>query len=140
MLLSKPLAILPTYLSAISMVGDDSEYTVRQLIQAERPSPPVYDPARDLFIRILQGNLSVERALLEVERLHAETERRCARDVIEAAKPFLEKAQPAKIGRLNRMEVALPNGLNFVVSPIWIRHLAVPCFLVLHFWQEPLSR
>ncbi len=51
---STPLVELPSFLSTISMVGDDQNATVQKLIQAERKSPPVYDLARALFLAVLQ--------------------------------------------------------------------------------------
>jgi hypothetical protein len=122
------------------MVGDDQEHMIRQLTSAERPSPPVYNPARDLFIRVLQGDFSIQRALAETKRLHDETERKCAHDVLVASESFLAREPPAKVGRLDSMEVRLPNGMQLVVSPVWIRHLVPqPRLMILHFWQRPLS-
>ena len=139
-MLSKPLTMLPAFLSAVSMVGDDQEHTIRQLTYAERKSPPFYNPARDLFIRVLQGDFNVERAVAEAHRLSDDVERKCASDVLEASRSFLMREAPAKVGQLDPMEVHLPNGMELSVSPVWIRHLRPqPRLMILHFWQRPLS-
>jgi len=137
--LSKPLTALPTFLSAVSMVGDDQERTIRELVHAERPSPPIYDPARDLFIGVLRGHFTIEEALVQARRLHDGTERRCAEDVLAASKSFLTKELPAGVARLKPMEILLPNGLELGVSPVWLRYRSPDRLMVLHFWRQPLS-
>ena len=139
-MLSKPLTILPSYLSAISMVGDDLEYTIRQLTYAERKSPPVYNPARDIFIRVLQGDFDVDRGVTEANRLQDGVERQCAREVLETSRNFLANQPPARVRRLDAMSISLPDGTDLNISPVWIRHLhPQPRLMVLHFWQQALT-
>jgi len=137
--LSKLLTEFPSFLSAISMVGDDQEQAIRELQYAERKSPAVYNPARDLFMSVLRGQLDFRSALAQVGWLPDETERKCARDVLEASKSFLMQEGPAEVKPLSRMGIDLPNGMELRVAPVWVRHLSPPRLLVLHFWREPLS-
>lgn len=81
-MLSAPLTEFPTFMSSISMVGDDLEFTIQELIRAERKSPPVNDPARELFIQILRGNFAVEVALAQVSAIVDPIERKCALNVM----------------------------------------------------------
>ena len=121
------------------MVGDDQEYTIRALVHAERKSPPVYTPARELFIRVLQGDFTVQAALAQARRLHDETERKCAHDILRVSETFLLKEPRTKVARLGAMGICLPNGMELNVSPVWIRHSSQRRLLVLHFWEQPLS-
>jgi hypothetical protein len=94
---STPLLELPSFLSTISMVGDDQNAIVERLIQAERKSPPVYDPARELFLTVLEGKLSFERARTQAWRLFNEVERKCALQILDASENFLRGERPARI-------------------------------------------
>src|SRR6266496_4251642 len=77
--LSKLLTEFPTFLSAVSMVGDDQEETIRELQYAERPSPEFYRSTRGLFLSVLRGQLDFQAAVAQVRRLPDEVGRRCAR-------------------------------------------------------------
>ena len=137
--LSTPLVELPTYLSTISMVVDDRAAIVQKLIQAERKSPPVYEPSRDSFLKLLQGKMSFDSAVIQARRLTDETERKCAIQIIDASEQFLRRERPTRMSHLPNLKYALPNGLRLSISPIWIRHFDPERLLVLHFWQAPLS-
>ena len=137
--LSTPLTELPSFLSTISMVVDDRAAIVQKLIQAERKSPPVYEPSRDLFLSVLEGKLAFGKATLQARRLADDTERRCAVQIMDASERFLSSERPARISRLPGLTYALPNGLQLDISPVWLRHLDPSRLLVLHFWQAPLS-
>lgn len=136
--LSTPLTELPSFLSTISMVVDDGAAIIQKLIQAERKSPPVYEPTRDLFLSVLEGKLSFDKAVIQARRLGDETERRCAVQIMDASERFLRSARPARIIRLPGLSYTLPNGLHLDISPVWLRHLDPSRLLVLHFWQTPL--
>jgi hypothetical protein len=137
--LSTPLTQLPSFLSTISMVVDDRGAIVQKLIQAERKSPPVYEPSRDLFLSILEGKLSFGKATVQARRLTDETERRCAVQIMDASERFLCNERPTPISRLPGLTYTLPNGLGLDISPVWLRHFDPSRLLVLHFWQAPLS-
>jgi len=136
---SKPLSEFPAYLSSISMVVDDIESIVRDLIHAEHKSPPQYDAARDLSIRVLQGDLSFESALRQAEQLRDETHRKCAIEVLNTAKSFLISAVPAHVALLSEMNIRLPNGMALKVSPVWLRETSPPRLMILYFWLKPFS-
>jgi hypothetical protein len=136
---SMPLVELPTFLSTISMVMDDRTAIVQKLIQAERKSPPVYAPSRDLFLTVLEGKLSFENAVVQARRLIDETERKCATQIVDASEQFLRNERPTYISALPNLKFILPNGLQLDVSPVWLRHFNPDRLLVLHFWQTPLS-
>jgi hypothetical protein len=136
---SKPLSEPPSYLSMVSMVGDDQAYTIQQLVQAERKSPPVYDPTRELFNKTLEGKFSYQEALTQLRGLPDETERKCARDILDVSKEFLLGQPAARVGRLEPMGLQLPNGILLNVSPVWLRHISPKRLMVLHFWQTPLT-
>jgi hypothetical protein len=121
------------------MVVDDRAAIVQTLIQAERKSPPVYEPSRDLFLSVLEGKLAFGKAMVQARRLADETERRCAVQIMDASERFLSSERPARISRLPGLIYALPNGLQLDISPVWLRHLDPSRLLVLHFWQVPLS-
>jgi|HubBroStandDraft_6_1064221.scaffolds.fasta_scaffold1655825_2 hypothetical protein len=74
------------------MVGDDREQTIRELQYAERKSPAVYNPARDLFLSVLRGQFDLRSAFAQIRWVPDETERKCARDVLEASKSLLDGA------------------------------------------------
>ena len=135
---STPLTELPTFLSTISMVRDDRAAIIQSLIQAERKSPSVYEPSRDLFLRVLEGRLDFDRASTQARRLNDEIERRCAIQILHASEHFLKNERPARISRLPNLDYVLPNGLHLNVSPIWLRHFDPSRLMVLHFWQTPL--
>ena len=137
--LSKPLSELPTFLSTISMVVDDRTSMVDSLTQAERKSPSRYEPARELFCRVLQGDLSVAQAIVQARKVSDPTERTCAVDILKASERFLGADTPAHIGLFPAMLTSIPNGMKLSVSPIWLRHLNPQRLMVLHFWRTPLS-
>jgi len=136
---STPLTELPTFLSTISMVEDDGRQIVESLTQAERKSPSVYEPTRDLFCLVLQGDLCVTQAMVQAHRILDEVERKCAVDVLEASKSFLEKQAAARVGPFPAMNFEIPNGLSLNVAPVWLRHFNPPRLMILHFWRQPLS-
>lgn len=136
---SKPLKELPSFLSTISMVVDDRREIIESLTQAERKSPSRYDPAKAFFCRVLEGDLSVTKALAQANTIADPIERRCAIDILDASKRFLADQTAAHVGPFPAMTIAIPNGLPLSVSPIWLRHLDRPRLMVLHFWQKPLS-
>src|SRR6266567_9032351 len=105
----------PAYLSLVSMVGDDENYLVQQLKNAERPSPELYGQARDFFYKVLDANFSFEFALSQLRTIPDAVERKCADDVLRASKHFLIAQPPAPIGKLPRMWFELPNGLRMPV-------------------------
>jgi hypothetical protein len=137
--LSTPLEEPPSFLSMVSMVGDDQADTVRQLVHAERKSPPFNEPARQLFLSVLEGKFTYQGALAQAKQLSDQIERKCARVILEASKKFLAEQPAAHVGRLQPMGILLPKGLELGVSPVWLRHLLPKRLLILHFWQEPLS-
>ena len=137
--LSTPLVALPTFLSTISMVVDDRSAIVRKLVQAERKSPPVYEPSRDLFLSVLEGKLSFDKATIQARRLADETERKCAVQIMDASEQFLRNERHSRISRLPDLKYALPNGLQLDISPVWLRHLDPSRLMILHFWRDPLS-
>ena len=138
--LSTPLVELPTYLSTISMVVDDRAAIVQKLIQAERKSPPVYEPSRDLFLKLLQGKLSFDSAVIQAHRLTDQTERKCAVQIVDASERFLRSERPTNMTPLPNLKYVLPNGLQLNIAPIWLRYFDPERLLVLHFWQVPLSQ
>jgi len=136
--LSTPLVELPTFLSTISMVADGVSI-VQKLIKAERKSPPVYGPSRELFLSILRGKLDFDNAVIQARRLTDETERKCAVQIIDASEQFLRNERPVVVTELSHLRYALPNGLQLDISPVWLRHFHPERLLVLHFWQTPLT-
>lgn len=137
--LSTPLIELPTYLSSISMVVDDRTAIIQSLVQAERKSPPIYEPARALFCRILEGSFNFQQAMIQARALADETERKCAVEVLQASEEFLCAERPTRVGIFPAMTHPLPNGMELSVSPILIRHFNPQRLMVLHFWRTPLS-
>ena len=137
---STPLLELPSFLSTISMVGDDQNAIVQRLIQAERKSPPVYDLARALFLAVLEGKLSFENARTQAWRSFNEVERKCALQILDASENFLRGERPARIGPLPTLKYFLPNGLPLDVAPVRLRHFSPERLLILHVWQTPLSQ
>jgi hypothetical protein len=137
--LSKPLTELPGFLSTISMVVDDRSEIIRNLVGAERKSPPVYDPSRDHFCAVLEGKLSFDQAMGQARVLTDETERGCAIAILEASEDFLRKQPPAAIDAFPPMNYRLPNGLALTVSPLWHRRTTPGRLMILHFWQVPLT-
>src|SRR5579864_6958176 len=138
--LSTPLEEPPGFLSLVSMVGDDERYTIQQLKNAERPAPELYGQARDLFVKILDGNFSFEFALSQARAIVDTVERRCAEEVLCASKHFLISQTPAPVRRLPRMWFNLPNGLKIPVSGVRLRQFDEPRLMALYFWKRPLSR
>jgi len=138
--LSTLLTELPSFLSAVSMVGDDRSRTIQGLVRAEHKSPPRYDLARDLFLDVLRGNFTIESAFSQAQSLPLEIERKCAEEILNTSKSFLSNEPVGRIGLLSPMAIPLPNGMELAVSPVWIRHLSQPRLMVLHFWRQPLSQ
>jgi hypothetical protein len=120
-------------------VVDDRSSIIESLIQAERKSPSCYEPAKALFCRILEGDLTVGQALLQASQVADPVERKCATDIIRASKDFLVKQTPSHVSAFPAMSISIPNGMSLSVSPIWIRHRKNPRLMVLHFWQKPLT-
>jgi hypothetical protein len=136
---STPLEELPTFLSSISMVVDDRASIINSLTQAERKSPPKYGPARDLFRRILQGDLSFADALRQAHNVVDPTHRACAVDVLEASSRFLRSETPARVGEFPTMDFSISTDMTLVVAPVWLRHLNPHRLMALHFWRKPLT-
>lgn len=137
---STPLVELPTFLSTISMVGDEQSTIVQRLIQAERKSPAVYEPTRDLFLSALEGKLSFEKVMAQAWNLTDETERKCAIQILDASENFLRDERHARVGILRSLKYHLPNGLPLNIAPILLRHFSPERLMVLHFWKTPLSQ
>jgi hypothetical protein len=137
--LSTPLNEPPGFLSTISMVVDDRSAIIERLIQAERKSPSRYEPAKALFCRVLEGDLSVAQAIALSNSVADSVERKCAIEILEASKEFLAGRTPARVGLFPPMCVSIPNGLKLNVSPVLFRHLDPERLMVLHFWRTPLS-
>ena len=137
---STPINELPSFLSTISMVGDDQSAIIQKLRDAERKSPSGYGPTRDLFLTILQGKLSFEKAMDQAWLIKDDTERKCATQVLETSKQFLLGQHPARIAPLLGLNFSLPNGLSLAVSPVWIRQSDQTRLLVLHFWQSAFTQ
>src|SRR5207302_1470167 len=98
-----------------------------------------YEPAKELFCRVLQGDLSVTQALVQAGNLADPVERKCAADILGASKKFLLAEAPAHIGVFPTMIISIPNGMQLSVSPVRLRHLNPQRLMLLHFWQTPLS-
>jgi hypothetical protein len=137
--LSSPLRTLPSFLSTISMVVDDQSAIIKSLTHAERKSPPKYAPTRDLFFRVLKGDLSFSQALKQASLLPDQVQKECAVEVLEAAKDFLRDAPKGVVTEFPLMQVQIPNELALDVSPVWLQHLDPKKLLVLHFWRRPLA-
>jgi hypothetical protein len=129
---------LPSFLSVVSMVFDDEEMIVQKLCDAERKSPPFYQPAREFFCSILNGGFSFKEAIDQAERLPNPTERSCALDILHASKDYLTDEVTSRVTKVD-FSTRIPNGMKLKVSPIWIRELDKPRFLVLHFWRTSLT-
>jgi len=136
---SKPLTELPKFLSTISMVVDDTAFILQKLIQAERKSPAIYAPTKDLFCRVLDGGFGFDDAIHQAHALFEETERKCAVEVLEASERFLRGEQNAPITAFPVMTYQITNGMELSVSPVLLRHLNPKRLMVLHFWRTPLS-
>jgi hypothetical protein len=131
---------LPTFLATIAMVSDDGSQLVNGLRRAERRSPAIYTPTRQLFLRILDGSLSYAGGMGQAHQLADSRERGCAVAVLRQSKRFLETQPKSRIVLLATMTLVLPSGLNLSVGPIWVRHMNFETrLLVLHFWQIALS-
>lgn len=137
---STPLSELPTFLSTISMVVDDRAAIMQSLIQAERKSPPRYEPAKALFCRVLQGDFHVEQALDQARKLADTTERKCAIEILQASEKFLRGELQGRVGPFPSMSISLPNEVELGLSPVWLRHLDPERLMILHFWRRPLSQ
>jgi len=137
--LSKPLTEPPNFLSTISMVVDDHQLIVQDLIQAERKSPSVYEPARALFRRVLQSDLSFDQALDQAQKLLDRVEKKCAIEILRASKEFLTKEAKGPVGDFPKMSTVITGDLTLNITQILIRHLKPDQLMVLHFWRDPLS-
>jgi hypothetical protein len=137
--LSRPLDEPPSFLSLVSMVGDDERYTIQQLRNAESPSPELYGPARELFIKILEGNFSFDYALSQAHQISDGVERQCAEKVLGASKRFLLDQTFVPVRLVPSMWFELPNKLRIRVTSIKLRQFRKPRILVLYFWKKPLS-
>jgi hypothetical protein len=122
------------------MVVNDRAAIVQKLIQAERKSPPVYERSRDLFLSILQGKLTFDKAVIQARRLRDNTERKCAVQIIDASEQFLRNERPTMVSALPNLEYAIPNGIRLSITPVWLRHFDPERLMVLHFWQTLLSQ
>ena len=136
---SSRLSELPGFLSTVSMVVDDRSEIVKSLRRAEQKSPSIYQPARDLYRRVLQGDLSFDQAWLQSQRLTDETQKQCCIEVLLASKNFLCNQTPARIATLPTFIHSLPNNMELAVAPILLRYTSPPRLMVLHFWRKPLS-
>lgn len=137
--LSKPLEVLPGFLSSISMVEDDQAAVIKGFIGAERKSPPRYDVARQLIFKVLEGQISLQQAQDYADSVSDPVDRRCAQQVLRAGQPFLKTASVAPVSALPSMTVEVRAGLSLNVGPIWVRHLEEPRLLLLHLWDRPLN-
>lgn len=136
--MSESLRELPGFLSTISMVVDDQSLIIQDLKDAERKSPSVYGPAREMFCRVLDGSLSFEKALSHARTLSDQTEKKCAVEILLASKRFLTSAANSRIGYLPAMEVSIFEGPILKISSVYLRHLEPKRLMILHFWQKPL--
>lgn len=136
---SKSLTEPPGFLSTVSMVVDDQRLIVQDLIQAERKSPSVYEPARALFRRILQSDLSFDQALDQARKLLDQVERKCAIEILRASKEFLTKEVKGPIGDFPKMSTVIPGDLTLNITQILVRHLKPDRLMILHFWRDSLS-
>lgn len=138
--LSKPLGALPGFLSTISMVEDDQAQVIKGFIGAERKSPPRYGAARQLVLRVLEGQISLQQARDLADTVSDPVDRRCAQQVLRASQPFLESATAAPLSPLPLMSVEVRAGLSLSVGPVWVRQLEEPRLLLLHLWDRPLNK
>lgn len=133
------LTEFPSFLSAVSMVTDDREYGIKELIRAEHPSPPIYDLARDLFIGVWQGDFTYEAALRQARLEKGSTERNCAVEVLEISKRFLKSRNSKKILKIQHPPyIRLPNGMPLKVGPLWVQD-GKNRLAILHFWLQALT-
>jgi hypothetical protein len=137
--LSKPLDELPAFLSMISMVADDEREIVKGFTRAERKSPARYEPAKQIFFRILSGDLTYQAGIAQALEVSDPVERNCAVSVLRVANLFLKTQRPGRIARLPFIQTTLPNGLELDVGPVWVRDSDGERLLVLHFWRNPLT-
>lgn len=121
------------------MVSDDRMAIIRNLIRAERKSPPYYEPARNLFRCVLEGKLSLKQVKEQARRLLDDHERHCAVDILSASSEFLRTEPKSRVGLFPAMSINLSNELALGIFPVWIRHLSPERLMILHFWQTPLS-
>ena len=121
------------------MVGDDHRLIIQGLRNAERKSPPVYSLARDLFLRILQGDMSFDDARTQARRESDLTTRRCALEILDNSQRFLTTEPQSRVSRLPSLRYQLPSELSLDVKPLWVRQLDPERLLLLHFWEAPLS-
>src|SRR6185312_11883670 len=88
---------LPSFLSTVSTIVDDFEASLSNLRKLERPPPNIYEPTRQIWLKVLMGQFSVDQAFAEASRLHDDTERRCAVDVLTASRHVLTEEPRARI-------------------------------------------
>lgn len=135
------LTEFPPFLSAVSMVTDDREQGVKELIRAEHPSPPIYSLATELFVEVWQGNFTYEAALHQARLEKHATERSCAVQVLEVSKKFLTSDQNkgTKIIRVQQPPyITLPNGMPLKVGPLWVQDRKNR-LTILNFWLNALT-
>jgi hypothetical protein len=137
---STPLVELPSFLSTISMVGDDESAIIQKLVHAERKSPSVYAPSRDLFLAALEGKLNFEDVMRQAWNLSDEIQRKSAVSVLSTSKTFLSRERSVHISSVQKLEFSLPNGMPLDVTPVWLQQSNPPKLMILHFWRTPLSQ
>lgn len=137
--LSKPLEALPGFLSTISMVVDDRSQVIKGFIGAERKSPPRYNAARELILRVLRGQINLQQAQDFADTVSDPVDRRCAQQVLRASQPFLKDASSAPVTALPAMAIEVRADLTLSVRPVWLRQLEEPRLLLLHLWDRPLN-
>ena len=136
---SELLSELPSFLSTISMVVDEPGAIIKELIRAERKSPPRYGPAKDLFRHLLQGDLSLDNALVQASKIQDPIQQLCAIKVLTASASYLRGQTPSPIRYFPRLNYQLPNGMDLNVSPLWIRYTEPERLMILHTWVKPLT-
>ena len=121
------------------MTSDDQALIIKKLKDAEIKTPAFYKTARELFNRILSGDLTFDQAYHQADEIVEPTDRRCALDVLAVSENFLRNEPKSPISRFPRRSITLPNGLPLAVSPIFVRNAQPKRLLVLYFWNTPLS-
>ncbi|MBG7613811.1 hypothetical protein IWC96_00765 [Brevundimonas sp. BAL450] len=121
------------------MVEDDGRETVKGLVAAERKSPPRYDAARQLFLSVLEGRMTLAQAQSYASGLPDPIDRRCAEGVMGAGAIFLKEAIVSPIGQLPPLTFPVRADLTLKISPIRVRQLEEPRLLLLHLWDRPLN-
>ena len=136
---STPLRELPKFLSTISIVSDDIAAIVQKLKFAERKSPSRYDPAREHFCRVLQGDFSFDQGINQAKKISDSVQRTCAVDVLRASEKFLRGQPCAPVRPFSAMHILLPNEMSLNISPVLLRDFDQPRLMILYFWRTPLT-